>query len=126
MANRMFNQFQGTLEKGVVQLFAEVTFAGTGAPTLTRGKGIASVARSAAGTYVVTFQDSYVATLAACALWKDAAAPAAADVVLHADAITNAAAPTLTFKTYAGSTVTDAASGEKLLFTFTLSNSTAL
>ncbi len=126
MANRMFNQFQGTLEKGVVQLFAEVSFGASGAATLVRGKGIASVAKSATGTYVVTFQDSYVATLGLTATWKGTAAPAAPDVALSADAITNADAPTLTLKAYAGATATDPASGESILLAFTLSNSTAL
>lgn len=34
MANRLFNQFQGTLQKGVVTLFAKVTFDGDRVPTL--------------------------------------------------------------------------------------------
>lgn len=126
MANRMFNQFQGTLEKGVVQLFAEISFGASGAPTLVRGKGIASVTRSAAGTFVVALQDSYVATLGVASTWKGSAAPAAVDVVLHADNVTSGSAPSVTLKTYASTTATDPANGEQLLVQLTLSNSTAL
>lgn len=126
MANRMFNQFQGTLEKGVVQLLAEISFGASGAPTLVRGKGIASVTRTAAGTFDVTLQDSYVATLGVASTWKDTTAPTAVDVVLHADSVTSSSTPKVTLKTYASTTATDPASGEKLLVQLTLSNSTAL
>lgn len=34
MANRTFNQFQGTLQKGVVTLYAKLTFDGAGAATV--------------------------------------------------------------------------------------------
>jgi len=129
MANRMFNQFQGTLEKGVVQLFAEVSFGASGAPTLVRGKGIAvnGITKSATGTYLVTFQDSYVATLGLSSAWKGTAAPAGNEVVLDTDSITNGTTPTLTLKVYstAGSAI-DPASGESVLLAFTFSNSTAL
>ena len=34
MANRTYNQFQGTLQKGVVTLYAKLTFDGAGAATV--------------------------------------------------------------------------------------------
>lgn len=126
MANRMFNQFQGSLEKAVVQLYAEVSFGASGAPTLVRAKGVASIAKSATGTYLVTFQDTYVATLGLSATWKGSAAPAGVLVVLDTDSITNAT-PTQVLKIYdeAGA-ATEPASGEAVLLSFAFSNSTAL
>lgn len=60
MANRMFNQFQGSLEKGVVQLFAEVSFDASGVATLVRGKGFSSVFQPGAiGSFRLLLQDSY-------------------------------------------------------------------
>lgn len=127
MANRTFNQFQGTLEKGLVQLFAEVSFGASGAPTLVRGKGVASVAKAATGTYTVTLQDTYIRTLGVASTWKGTAAPAGVVVVLNGDNVTNAAAPTVSLKIYdeAGA-ATEPASGEAVLVALTLSNSTAL
>jgi hypothetical protein len=58
MANRLFQQFQGTLDKGVVMLQGSFAPAGTGAPTTVRGKGF-SVARTSAGLFTVTLQDKY-------------------------------------------------------------------
>jgi len=126
MANRMFNQFQGTLEKGVVTLFAEVSFGASGAPTLVRGKGIASVSRTSTGLFVVTLQDSYILTLGLGSAWKGTGAPAGNEVVLDTDSVANGT-PAVTLKVYtsAGALV-DPASGESVLLSFTLSNSTAL
>jgi len=59
MANRRFNQFAGALENGVVKLFANVAIGATGAPTLSSGKGIASITRTAVGNYRVTLDDRY-------------------------------------------------------------------
>ena len=58
MANRRFQQFQGTLDKGVVQLQGSFAPAGTGAPTAVKGTGF-SVARTSAGLFTVTLQDKY-------------------------------------------------------------------
>ena len=126
MANRMFNQFQGTLEKGVVTLFAEVSFGASGAPTLVRGKGIASVSRTSTGLFVVALQDSYILTLGLGSAWKGTGAPAGNEVVLDTDSVANGT-PAVTLKVYtsAGALV-DPASGESVLLSFTLSNSTAL
>lgn len=125
MANRMFNQFQGALEKNVVDLFAEVSFGAAGAPTLVRGKGIASIAVGATGVYTVTLQDTYQRVLSSSALWKQATAPAAPVVHLAADDSANAT-PTLTLNTRSGATLTAPASGDTLLLSIRLSNSSAL
>lgn len=126
MANRTFNQFQGSLEKGLVQLFAEVSFSGVGVPTLVRGKGIASVTRTAAGTYLVTLQDTYIRTLGLSYVWKITDLDPGNIIVLNEDDVANINAPTLELVVmdYSGAP-TDLGVGAALL-TISLSNSTAL
>jgi hypothetical protein len=58
MANRNWNRAQN-LEKEVKSIFARVTIGASGAPTLTKGPGFASIARDSAGLYTVTLQDQY-------------------------------------------------------------------
>lgn len=59
MASRNFNRAQN-LEKEVKSLFLDVSIGASGAPTLTKGLGIASITRDSAGVYIVTLQDKYV------------------------------------------------------------------
>lgn len=53
--NARTNQFQGTFERDVVVIHAEVAIGASGAATLTRGKGIKSVAKTGTGEYTFTF-----------------------------------------------------------------------
>jgi hypothetical protein len=59
MASRNFNRFQA-LEKEVKSLYAEVSIAGSGAPTIVKALGVTSVVRNSAGNYTVTLNDQYV------------------------------------------------------------------
>jgi hypothetical protein len=61
MANRNFNHNKWGLEKGRVELYAELAIGATGAPTVTkaRSQGIKSVVRNTAGNYTVTLTDAY-------------------------------------------------------------------
>jgi hypothetical protein len=61
MANRRFNQFQYSLEFSVVNLFGKTAIGSTGASTISvaNSKGIASIARTAAGKYLITLNDAY-------------------------------------------------------------------
>lgn len=63
MADRFFEQFQGTLEKGVVGLFAELTF-GVSSIT-TRSRGVASVTQTGVGKFDLALQDRYIRLLGA-------------------------------------------------------------
>lgn len=58
MANRNFNRKQA-LEKEVKELYAKVTIGASGAPTLTSGYGITSVAKVSDGLYRFTLADQY-------------------------------------------------------------------
>ena len=60
MANRNFNRYQA-LTKEVKALFAQVSIAAVGAPTLdaTKSLGITSIVRNSAGRYTITLDDKY-------------------------------------------------------------------
>lgn len=130
MANRYFNQFRLSLEKQVVDLFADVTFGGTGAPTLVASgsKGVASISRTSAGLYVVTLSDSYVGLLMVNHRFikNSATIPAAPLMYVVSQAVGTVAAPTITmqFDAVAG-TAADPDSGDEVLLQFTLKNSSA-
>ena len=70
----MFQQFQGTLEKGVVKLYATITTttSGTIGSTSAVGLSVAKVAAEA-GRYRVTLDDKYTRLLAAQAIVTGAA-----------------------------------------------------
>jgi hypothetical protein len=133
MANRTFNQFQGSLEKGVVQLYAEIAFGASGAASLVVGtvnggcKGIASATKTGTGVYDVVLQDTYIRTLGLASTWKGTVASAGLVVQLTTDSVSNATTPKVTLTVYDEAGVaTEPASGEALLLSLTLSNSTAL
>lgn len=143
MANRFFNQFQGTLQKGVVTLYAKVTFDAGGVPTLVTSEvinaltspvtinpsnGFASVTKTGTGTYDFLLQDSYVRMLGFSGIKTDGSPPTVIPVVA-ADFVNVAAAPIVSVAlgdaTGAGFAPTDPAS-TTMLFSVTLANSTAL
>ena len=133
MANRQFTQFRYSLEKAVVDLYAKVTFGASGAPTLTWGKGIKSVtggaAAGATGVFTFTLDDRYQKLLGADATVVLAAASFAAAPFFQVTADNSgAAAKTVVVQLSDADTpaATDPASGEIILFHFTLSNSSAL
>lgn len=69
MANRQFQQFQGTLEKGVVTLYATITTttSGTIGSTSAVGLSVAKVAGEA-GRYRITLEDKYTRLLSVSAI----------------------------------------------------------
>lgn len=121
MANRMFNRAQN-LEKEVKSLFAEVSIGSSGAPTLTKGLGIASISRSSTGLYVVTLQDKYVRFMHASVQIMSASAEDAVSQLVSEDVDV---AQTISFRIIKGSDglVVDPASGDKLFIKIDLKNS---
>lgn len=121
MANRMFNRAQN-LEKEVKSLFAEVSIGSSGAPTLVRGLGIASISRSSTGLYVVTLQDKYVRLMHASVQIMSASAEDAVSQLVSEDVDV---AQTISFRIIKGSDglVVDPASGDKLFIKIDLKNS---
>ncbi len=130
MANRMYNQFQGSLEKGVVELMAEVRFT-AGAPVLVRGKGFSGVGVLGAGAFNITMQDGYVALLGATFAWTATSSNALVTApfvqIRPTSDVTAAAGGYVNFTCLNTSGVaTNPAVDEKLFIKLTLSNSTAL
>ena len=128
MANRAFNQFQHSLEKGVVHLYAEVTFA-TGVSTITsgRGKGITSITQSSGGKYDIVLDDKYIRLLSCDAIFKDTSAvPVSMSRYLVAEAVSSGTLSIIFGTTSTtGSTSTAPADTSTLYLHLALSNSSA-
>lgn len=128
MANRLFNQFGATLEKGVVTLFGDVTIGATGAPTLVaaNSKGIKSIVRNSAGDYTITLQDTYNKFLSLWVGFQKATAAAAPNQTVKAKSLNATGGATIEFVLYnnAGA-ATDPASGEELFIEICVGNSSA-
>lgn len=128
MANRLFQQFRYSLEKNVVELFAQVTYGATGAPTLVtaNSKGIKSVVRNSAGNYTITLQDTYFKFLGVdLTPVVPTGTPAAPVQFMVSQAVTSQTAPTIVLQYLNGTTATDPASGESVFLTIALGNSSA-
>lgn len=120
MANRNFNRKQA-LEKEVKELYAKLTFGGAGAVTLTEGVGIASVAKSATGDYLVTLQDAYVKILQFEGILLKSTAE---DIRVQVKAESVASAKTVSFFTLTGASPTNPSSGAIIYLKLELKNST--
>lgn len=152
MANRNFTQFQFSLVKGVVQLWARVTVAGGGAVTLTKWnpasrsytaapttgtgpyaigcEGIKSITRNSAGVYSFVLQDTYQRLLNVCCTASNATGlPTTPMIGLWSTAtdVTSATAPTIKLTMLSASaTAADPASGDVLNFIFVLQNASVI
>ena len=127
MASRLFYQNLNTLEREPVKIWALVSIGTSGAPTLSRGKGIASVAggagASATGLYTVTLDDKYVRLLRASGTVMKSAA--AIPLVVQLSSETVASNRTVVFScTSIGTTpaLADPANGDKLYLEIVLGN----
>jgi len=133
MANRYFESRRYSLEKSVVDLYAIVSIGASGAATVTRGKGIASVVKSTTGVYVVTLQDRYQQPLLGVRVdWKQTAAVPNAPFVYQSAADTVKTTRTITLTTCAASggsgalVATEPASGNVMYIRIALSNTEAV
>ncbi len=117
MANRNFHKDSASLERGVVTLYAPVSIGASGASTLDKVLGVASVDRDSAGTYDVVLQDNYMGLLHVNFILIGADQDATFQLVSE-----NVAAGTFQFTTKDAGTVADLASGSKLLLEIVLKN----
>lgn len=142
MANRQFQQFNYSLEKGLVRLYARVNIGATGAPTLVTttsnsgnpSNGIATVTRSSAGKYVFTFGnvgstqtnlDTYQRLVWCQANVINATISTVVSTQISAEAVTTVTAPTVTIQCLAAAgTAVDPNNGDVLLVEFVLKNAT--
>jgi hypothetical protein len=126
MANRMFSERRLSLEKEVVDLYANVSVGETGAPTLVRGKGIASVVRDSAGLYTITLSDKYNALLGATVTCiVPSGVQAAPNPQVVSEAVATDKTVVIQFNDLSTPSATDPASGESFLVHLALSNSSA-
>lgn len=145
MADRSFQQFQGSLDKGLVKLFCTVSVAGGGAVTLkswnpstraygnapTSGsgyakgaQGISSVARTGTGAWTITLQDKYQ-RLVGCSLMQVTSSGAMTVVGVAVDSATDVTASTPVVKVVfssAATTAADPANGDQITLELTLQN----
>ncbi len=116
MANRRLFQFRYSFERDVVELFAKVAIAGSGAPTLSEGKGIASIVHNSAGNYSITLQDNYNMLLDVSGQSiSGSSAQAAPMMTVVSEAVASSKIIILQYRAIDNSTATDPASGEVLL-----------
>lgn len=121
MANRNFNRHQ-SLEKEVKTLYAEVAIGATGAPTLTKGLGIASIARTGAGRYTVTLDDKYTRLMYVQISELDSTSE---DITFQLTAQDVTSAKTVSFACKAAAVDTDPQSGSVLYIKIDLKNSSS-
>lgn len=121
MAARNFNRLQA-LEKEVKSLYLQVAIGASGAPTLTKGLGSASIARNSAGNYTVTLQDKYVRLMGCQVMQLNSSAE---DITVQLLAESVSSAKTVQFVCKTDATATDPSSGSKLFIRLDLKNSTA-
>ena len=138
MANRQFQQFNYSMEKGLVRLYARVNIGATGAPTLVTtttnsgnpSNGILSVTRASAGRYVFTFGgsgslDTYQRLVYANVNVLNSTISGAVSTQIAVEAVTTVTAPAVTVQCLAAAgTAVDPNNGDVLLAEFVLKNST--
>lgn len=124
MANRTFNDAQA-LEKEIKTLFAKISIGATGAPTLVKpgSLGIASVARSAQGDYLITLEDKYPALMGVQGILLDSSAE---DITFQVKAEDVDGTGTISVFTNTAGTATDPSNGSVILLTFHLKNTSVL
>lgn len=118
MANRNYSR-QQALEREVKALFAEVSIGASGAPTLVRGLGIASIVRNSAGLYTLTLQDKYDRLMHMDVKQLVASAE---DLNFQLAAEDVDSAKTVQFRCIAAAVETDPSSGSRLFIRLSLRN----
>ena len=119
MASRMVNRMQA-LEKEVKTLHADIAIGASGAPTLTKGLGIASVTRDSAGVYDITLEDDYTRLLSVDVKQLVAASE---DLAFQLESETVSTTKIIRIRAHAAGVETDPSSGSRLLVKIELKNS---
>lgn len=131
MANRLYKQFQATLEQGVVSLFGQVITSTSGAIASSSCKGFTiSKVAGKSGRYLVTFADKYTSLIGVDVIVEGAADTAyntakGLSPMLRAVAV-SASVPTLLVQ-FVSTTLADAEldDGAKFYLQVKLKNSSA-
>lgn len=118
MAGRNFADTQA-LEREVKTLFAQVAIGATGAPTLSRGWGVASVTRTDTGDYTVVLEDKYNRLFNVDVMYLHGTD---ADLTFQLKTDTVSTNKTFTFTCKAAATPADPASGSQLRLSIHVKN----
>lgn len=132
MANRTFEQFQGTMERAVVKLFLKATFS-SGTPTIVRGNGIKSFTNTGTGAFTLVLGttapakvDTYQQVLALQATFiRASGVPAAPFCNIVADTVSTDGTVTLLFADGDTPAATNPSDSDTLLLEITLLNTSA-
>jgi hypothetical protein len=107
-------------------MFAIVDIGASGAPTISRAQGIASVARNSAGLYTITLQDKYNALMHVSVEQLLASGPLDAPIhKLVSEDVDGVKTIVIQFYAIDNSTATDPDNGAKLLIKISCRNATA-
>lgn len=121
MANRLFQQFTFSSEKMPVNLYLQVSFGASGAPTIQNGGSfVSSVVRNSAGDYTINLVDAYNRLLGVQAVFVKSTAPSAPGMFVKANNVTT---KSLEVVFNAAGVATDPANGEVVLMVITVKNS---
>ncbi len=122
MARHTYNRRQA-IEKEVKDLYLEVSFGSSGAPTIVSGYGFTSISRTSAGLYLVTLDAKYQALkfVEGCFKWTTAQD---IRVQLKEEAVN--ASNTFSFFTLTGASASDPSSGNKILLKVEVKNTSAV
>lgn len=115
MASTLY-QFRYSYERDLVDIQAKIAIGASGAPTLTRARGIVSMTRNSAGNYTVVLKDrAFLFMVARASFISGSSAPAAPLMNVVSEQVNNST-PSLIiqFRDIAGAAA-DPASGEVLL-----------
>lgn len=119
MANRNFHKDSGSLERGLVTLYAPISIGVAGAVTLDKKLGVSAVTRTGAGTIEIELDDKYFYMVQANATIVGADQDFTFQVVSDLSATTKV----ITVTTKVAGTVADLANGTKLKIELVLKNS---
>lgn len=125
MANKTLSQFTYSSEKMPCNLYAQITFGASGAPTLNYGgSSISSVVRNSAGDYTITFRDVWYRLMGVDHVFNSGnSAPAAPEMWIKANSVATLGTQTLRIVFNAAGVATDPASGEIVYIKFAMKNS---
>lgn len=124
----ILNQFRYSYEAAVVDVWVKATIGASGAATIVSnsGKGVVTLTAGNVGLYILTFKDKYQRILSADVTFIASGAPAAPEMKILTDSVSDSTSPHCHLSFYGpdGSTATDPASGETMLLHIVLKNST--
>lgn len=128
MANSNLFQFRQSYQRNLVDIFAQISFAALGVPTLVAGKGVSSIERVSAGLFNIHLREPFGGVMHVQQMPLLASgAPAAAQMVVRSVSNINTLSDPqiqVEFLDAAGAAI-DPASGEQVLMQIILKNTTA-